>query len=119
MRTTEDIGNLVSKAPSPAVLYFFGNLKDDGKSWCPDCSSVDSLVRKKAGKMPLIEIPVGGREEWKGNPSNPMRNLNISDHGINSVQNIPTLVLLINNKEAKRLVESECGDEGKLASLFT
>ncbi|GLI65588.1 hypothetical protein VaNZ11_009162 [Volvox africanus] len=64
------------KAPAPHYIVFTtDNDPSTGKPWCPDCVRAVPPIQAVAARSPgtLLEVTVGPRSAWKGNPSHPFR----------------------------------------------
>ncbi|KAI9304102.1 hypothetical protein BJ944DRAFT_267351 [Cunninghamella echinulata] len=115
---TSSFENEVSKALENEqnkvfVLFFGTELAETNESWCSDCVIADPLIRKALIPIPnavLIEAPVGGRNEWKGNNTHPYRVKY-------DVPAIPTLYKWSKSGPGARLVEEEAADINKLNSF--
>ncbi|GAA5816505.1 hypothetical protein MFLAVUS_010034 [Mucor flavus] len=96
---------------NPVFVLFFGTADaETSESWCPDCVIADPLVRKAVLQVKdsiLLEAPVGGRDEWKGNTTHPYRVRF-------SVPAIPTLYKWSTAGPGECLVEEDCADYAKL-----
>jgi thiol-disulfide isomerase/thioredoxin len=98
-------------------VVFYGRMDaKTGKSWCPDCTTVEPYIQrafKKAGaSLHLIRVDVGDRKEWL-NPNNPFRN----DKKL-TLREIPTIIRW---KQPKRLegVQSIIAHGRVLDDFFT
>ncbi|GIM11284.1 hypothetical protein Vretimale_14807, partial [Volvox reticuliferus] len=66
----------LTKAPAPHYIVFTAdNDPSTGKPWCPDCVRAVPPIQAAAARSPgtLLEVTVGPRSAWKGNPSHPFR----------------------------------------------
>jgi len=88
--------------PARTILIFYSSVVD-GQLWCPDCRSVDPLIKntfETNEEWHGIIVYVGDRPTWR-DPENQFRKQW-------KVSNIPTLIRLDGEgKELARLVESE------------
>ncbi|KAI8987621.1 hypothetical protein BDF20DRAFT_814340 [Mycotypha africana] len=95
----------------PVFVLFFGTEDPEtSESWCPDCVIADPRIRKAVSTVEnsiLLEAPVGGRNDWKGNADHPYRvRFNVPA--------IPTLFKWTAAGPGDKLVEEECADDDKL-----
>ncbi|GLC33051.1 hypothetical protein PLESTM_000018800 [Pleodorina starrii] len=66
----------LQKAPAPHYIVFTSdNDPTTGKPWCPDCVRAVPAIHAAAARSPgtLLEVTVGPRTAWRGNPSHPFR----------------------------------------------
>lgn len=71
-----EVKNAVETGNPVFVLFFGTEEPETSESWCPDCVIADPLIRKAILQVEnsiLLEAPVGGRSEWKGNTTHPYR----------------------------------------------
>lgn len=89
----------ISKPPQPNIYILFYASLVNGKSWCPDCVAIDSLLEplKALKNLVILQVFVGEREEWRS-PLNFYKNSSFK------VTRLPTLVEV---ESGKRWIEDE------------
>eukprot|EP01096_Ripella_sp_DP13-Kostka_P011490 TRINITY_DN4658_c0_g1_i1.p2 TRINITY_DN4658_c0_g1~~TRINITY_DN4658_c0_g1_i1.p2 ORF type:complete len:123 (-),score=48.29 TRINITY_DN4658_c0_g1_i1:7-375(-) len=119
MTTISDPSTFDAVLPSlqkPFLLLICGDHDAEGNSWCGDCRVADPIIRRVSAQfqnIPLVEAPVGGRDDWKGKPNHPYRK-----HKLIQAQAIPTLILWGQDGPIDLLVEAECAEESKVVDLL-
>ncbi|CAO3647149.1 unnamed protein product [Mucor hiemalis] len=103
--------NKAVETGNPVFVIFFGTeTPETSESWCPNCVIANPLVRKVILQVKdsiLLEAPVGGRNEWKGNTTHPYRVKF-------QVPAIPTLYKWTAAGPGDKLVEEDCANVEKL-----
>lgn len=104
---------------TPSVVVFKGSIDPKtNDNWCSDCVKAEPYLKKivepecKARSIPYIEVKVGLKPEWV-DQSHPLRtNPDLK------IKSVPTLALLLNNKNAISLEEDQLWNEDILKSFL-
>ena len=97
-------------------VLMYGERKENGDSWCPDCTAalpvIETALEARSGPSTLVECTVA-REEYKGKPEYAYRT-----HARVALKAIPQLIKWSAEGSAPpSLVEEDAGNAEKVAAL--
>ena len=71
INSTDEFDGTVKDLSGDVFLLFYGERKEDGDSWCPDCTAalpvVEAALEGRDAPSTLVEVTVV-RDEYKGKP---------------------------------------------------
>ena len=88
------------------IVYLTGGIKDNGKSWCPDCDAHratinDNVINKT--QLPILKGIVEERNSWVGVSTHPWK-----QHAVIKAGGVPSIALHQGNQS---LMRAEADDE--------
>ena len=113
--TPAQFDDAVKDLSGDVFVLMYGERKEDGDSWCPDCTAalpvIESALEARAGPSTLVECTVA-REEYKGKPEYAYRT-----HERVALKAIPQLIKWSAEGAPPSLVEEDAGNAEKVAAL--
>ncbi len=115
VETPADFDKTVDGLTGDVFVLMYGQRKENGDSWCPDCTAalpvIEAALEARAGPSTLVECTVA-REEYKGKPEYAYRT-----HERVALKAIPQLIKWSAEGQPPALVEEDAGNAEKVAQL--